>query len=854
MPTGPTLDELRTGWQTPPADSRPMMRWWWFGPDVDRRELDRELTAMAAAGIGGVEVAYVYPLGPDSPELLSDVFCDHLRYAAERARDLGLRFDLTLGSGWSFGGPHISTDMAAKKLCWDRREISGDAVQIPLRTGWPGDQVVAAFIGAGSVGEPTRFAPLEINPGVLRIPSGSGPRQILVASVRPTGQVVKRAAAGADGPVLDHYSAAAARAHIEHVAEPLLRAVPAELIGSVFCDSLEVYGANWTPAIIGEFERRRGYPLLPRLHQLIIDDGDSDRLRTDYYRTLTELYEENFVSVFRDWAAANGVPFRIQGYGTPPASISSYRFADLYEGEGFGWKEITQTRWASSAAHLYHLPVVSSETWTWVHSPSFRATPLDLKAEAHEHLLAGINQFVGHGWPYSPQVSDGLGWYFYAAGALDDRNPWWPAMPDLMRYLQRLCWLMRQGDPVSDVLIYVPADDIYPRLGHEAGGSLDLWRETRAHIDPAIPAIIRDNGWNFDLVDDGALGTVDPASVPVIILPAARRIPRATQQWLAGCRQAGGTVIAVDSATDTLRDEIAAVVAPDLGVFPATGDIGSVHRRLGGSDVYLVINTRPQHRRLYATPRVGHRTYEVWDPDSTAITASGASGGPIALDLAPYQAAVVVLHGDSPAPARKALAPVRPVMVELDSWTVRFGEEAPVRMSLPHRWEDAPARETFSGTVSYLTTFDVDAKVISSGPVLIDFGNTAPTDAGSTEREGVRGNSYRAQITTPIREVAQVIINDTPCGVLWAPPYVLKVTDQLRSGTNTIELRVSNTAANALAADTAISRLVEQSRERYGRRFVMQDLDRAMVGVSSGLLDVPVIRSAGDRAVDEHAD
>jgi hypothetical protein len=33
------------------------MRWWWFGPSVTRAELERELTAMADAGLGGVEVA-----------------------------------------------------------------------------------------------------------------------------------------------------------------------------------------------------------------------------------------------------------------------------------------------------------------------------------------------------------------------------------------------------------------------------------------------------------------------------------------------------------------------------------------------------------------------------------------------------------------------------------------------------------------------------------------------------------------------------------------------------------------------------------------------------------------------------
>ena len=116
----------------PPAGSAPMMRWWWFGPSVDRAEIDRELTVMAGAGLGGVEVAYVYPLGPDSEEFVSPEFLADLRYAADAAHELGLRFDLTLGSGWSFGGPHITAEHAARKLHWERREISPGSARIPV--------------------------------------------------------------------------------------------------------------------------------------------------------------------------------------------------------------------------------------------------------------------------------------------------------------------------------------------------------------------------------------------------------------------------------------------------------------------------------------------------------------------------------------------------------------------------------------------------------------------------------------------------------------------------------------------------------------------------------------------------
>ena len=857
MPSGEasstrSVSELLQGFQAPPPDTRPMMRWWWFGPNVEQAEIDRELQAMAAAGIGGVEVAYVYPMTAESPALMSPEFFGHLHYAALRARELGLRFDLTLGSGWSYGGPHISTDLAASMLHWDRRQIFPGAFTFEPDASFPGDQLLAAFLGG--VERPTEFVELPISDGEIRVPDGSGPRQLLIAFARPTGQVVKRAAAGADGPVLDHFSAAATQVHIDHVAEPLLQAVPGELIGSVFCDSLEVYGANWTSALPTQFERRRGYPLRPRLYELIIETPDSDQLRIDYYRTLTELYEENFVVPLQQWAAGHGVPFRIQGYGTPPAGISSYRYADLCEGEGWGWKEITQTRWASSAAHLLDRPVVSSETWTWNHSPSFRSTALDLKGEAHEHLLAGINQFIGHGWPYSPpeaRDAGGLGWYFYAAGCFDDRNPWWPAMPSLTAYLQRLSWLMRQGRPVADVLVYVPQEDIYPRLGREAGGTLDLWKETRRTVDPAVIATIREGGWDYDLVDDALLGTLDVDHASVLVLAQTHRIPDGTRDWLDRYRAAGGTVLAVDSAgypavqqssTAALADELARAIAPDLKLDNDSGDIGAVHRQLPDTDLYLLINTGPSEQRCAATPRAQRRRYEVWDPDHAQVIAAGDFAGSVDLDLDPYQAAVLVLTDDDHDVEPATAAPAEVEQQLSHGWTASFDDHPEVSVELPHRWEGDTDLETYSGTVTYRVSVDLDHDWTSGDRVFLDFGRSDPRSAGADEAVGIRSNSYRVDLQTPVGEVARVVVNDRDAGIAWAPPYRVEITEALREGRNEIRVEVSNTAAHALAGDTAIAEIVEESRKHWGERFTMQDLDLALDGVSSGLLGVPILR------------
>jgi len=853
------IDDLRSGFADPLVSTAPMLRWWWFGPSVDRDELTRELTAMASAGFGGVEVAYVYPLGPATTEFMSNDFLADLRFAADGAHELGLRFDLTLGSGWSFGGPHITGELAAHQLHWEQREITPGPLEIPVVSPWPGQELIAAYLGAGSIQEqPESYHQLPIVNGMIKIPDGHGTRQVLLAYARRTGQNVKRAAVGSEGPVLDHYSAPAVEAHLRWAGDRLLDAVPAQLVGSVFCDSLEVYEADWTPALPDEFARRRGYPLIPVLHRLAVDVPNALQVRADYHRTLVELYQENFVAVVQRWAASRGVRFRIQGYGTPPATISSYRFADMFEGEGWGWKEITQTRWASSAGHLYGREVVSAEIWTWVHSPSFRATPLDLKGEAHEHLLNGINQLIGHGWPYSPADAPGLGWFFYASGAIDDRNPWWPAMPRLNAYLSRLCGLLRQGEPVADVAVYVPNEDLFAVMGRAVGGSLDTWREASRRIAAEIPATIRLAGLDYDLIDDEALAIIPPDRYRVVIVPSTTRIADAAATWLGRVTAAGGSVIMINStvqvpdavtvAAEGLAVALAAAVDPDLEISPRTTDIGFVHRRSGGADVYLLANTGPQHRRFRITARGNSSGYEEWDATSGKVVRAGTADDGIEVALHPYQATVIIMIDGEPA-SRVEESPLSdPTGVEqtrrmrLDGpWQVAFGDEPALSVHLPHVWESHPGRRHYSGAATYTTACEL-GDLPSEARVMVDFGECSTTDiAGTGNGADMVGPSYRVAVIGPVGEIAEVRLNGIACGVAWAPPYRVDITPAARSGWNEIEITVRNTAANALAADQHIMELAAQSEARYGRRFRMQDLDRAMASVRSGLLSVPTI-------------
>ena len=328
---------------------------------------------------------------------------------------------------------------------------------------------------------------------------------------------MKRAAVGAEGWVLDPFSKQAVATHLKAVGEPLVSAFGATPPYAIFSDSLEAYGADWTPELPAEFLKRRGYDLLPHLPELVAGGTPAAaKVRHDWGKTLTELVDENYLTQINSWAIAHHTKFRSQTYGEPAVSLSSQRLVALPEGEGPRWRAFSTLRWASSANHLFGNNVTSAETFTWLHSPVFRATPLDMKAEVDLHFLMGVNQIICHGWPYSPPQVGEPGWSLYAAAVFNDHNPWHPVMPDVARYIQRVSYLLRQGEPANQVALLLPTDDAWAAF---SPGKVTVTGEMTELISPALMSAILSAGYNVDFTDaDDGRSTWHPP-------PGARHSP-----------------------------------------------------------------------------------------------------------------------------------------------------------------------------------------------------------------------------------------------------------------------------------------------------------------------------------------
>jgi hypothetical protein len=877
-----------------------MVRWWWFGPAVVKPEILRELQQMKADGIQGAELAFVYPEVLDDPakglknlSFLSPEMLDDVNYAQSEGRKLGLRIDVTLCTGWPYGGPAITLGEAVTRLRIAQVDVPANSTSITVPALQEGESLISADIanplprqtlapapgqgrGRNAGPPPPAFdaasaRPLTVSGTTATTEASAKPRTALFFIQSHTKQMVKRASVDGEGYVLDPYSHEAVAKHLEKVGEPLLKAFGDTPPDAIFSDSLEEFGADWTPKLPEEFKQRRGYDLIQHLPELVAGGTpEADTFRHDYGKTLTELVDENYLKQIADWASAHHTKFRSQTYHEAAVSFSSQNIPQLAEGEGPQWRAFSTLRWATSANHVFDHDVTSGETFTWLHSPVFRATPLDMKAEADIDFVMGENQIICHGWPYSApdgEVSE-PGWSLYAAGSFNDHNPWHPVMPAVATYIARMSYLLRQGKPANQVVILLPTDDAWASFRPtQTSVTTDMERL----IPPELMSTILSAGYNIDFIDADAINKVGLGDHQILVIPPTDRIPvetlRRLHPWYHEEGQIicyrrcpsidpegkplpgmNGSFIVADSDAALVKD-LQAAAQPDFQL-PAADDaarrqLGFIRRKLPTADVYFVANTGNQTLDTTASFATSHKYAEVWDTDTA--TAASASAQSFALHLAPYESRVFVF-GDSPTSAKPELHAAGPAgTLDISTvWKVEFpGIGKSVDEPELKDWIADPSTIHYSGEAVYsrdVTLVAAPADVlleVAGGKALPGSPNSQPEhpvlgpDGLPNPLVTRTGPGMHAYYDPPIREAALVVINGQPAGALWHPPYRLNITKQLKPGMNHIEIHVFNTALNAWSALPPHD--YKPLIAKYGDRFQMQDLNQVMP-ISSGIL------------------
>ena len=373
--------------------------------------------------------------------------------------------------------------------------------------------------------------------------------------------------------MIDHFSREAIRAYLA----PFDRAFAGRALTGLrafFNDSYEVDDAtgqaDWTPSLLEEFQKRRGYDLRRHLPALF-----GQRQRRRQRARARRLSRDGLGSAARHVHDASGGrgrerrrrQVRNQAHGSPASLLDLYAASDIPETEG---AEIQRFKWATSAAHVAGRPLVSAEAATWL-GEHFRSTLADVRAAVDRFFVAGVNHIFYHGTAYSPR-----GRTLARLAVLRGRRVQSAErMVGRFRHAQRI----RGARPVVSAgrparprrAVVLPALRVAGRARKRAADA--LWRREPAGArDTTFEEAaggLEGAGFTYDFISDrqirrtrvagGRLITGGGASYGLVVLPSARYIPardvraRADSRGAArrSCRSRAGRLTLPASPTST---------------------------------------------------------------------------------------------------------------------------------------------------------------------------------------------------------------------------------------------------------------------------------------------------------------
>ena len=588
--SGTSYDSLRQAFANPPIQNQNWTRWWWFGPQATEAGVTYELEQMKKQGLAGVELNWMCPLDLEGNfDFLSERWAQMVKFTVQKAKELGMRVDFMLGTGWPYGGPWITPELASTCITRTESVVNGPdryGVRIPGDVA-PQEKLVGLFagraVGSDEVLDPTsivdllpylrysdpNYWPVARQAIGWEVPAGRW--KIIALKQAPTRQAVRVASLGSEGLILDHLSRKALDKHIEVVGGALKKIVGDEFgktVRGLLCDSFEIgvplNSYYWTDAYLEEFKKRMGYDLQPHLPALWYDVGEkTPHLRNDFVHVLSELMIDNFFVPLREWSEQNGLITRVQSHGSVSELLKAYASNSIGEGEQVTRREpqvSVHRKHATSSAHIYGKPFVSAESFTFLSAAEYPSSyryvvNLELlKAVLDPGLRDGYTEIINHGYCYNDPGEDTEPFHeMFASSVIRHTEPWWQYYHHFSAYVGRCCSLLSQGRFVGDVAVFSPIRDAWSKVAPST--NVDWDPQNLIKFGEIAPLIVH-NGFDFNFVNDQVLLqrssiengklVIEKMEHSVLILPRVTNIDLPTLERVRDFCRGGGVVIALD--------------------------------------------------------------------------------------------------------------------------------------------------------------------------------------------------------------------------------------------------------------------------------------------------------------------
>jgi hypothetical protein len=784
--------------------------------------------------MGGVHVIPIYGAKgweDRSIDYLSPPWMEMLRHAITEADRLDMGVDTTTGTGWCFGGPNVSDREANAIVVVKTRELrSGDKLDQTIDR--DATQALVAFSDGGRCIDLTDTITDENH---VKWTASEGVWQIYVVSQKPSGRMVKRAAPGGAGHMLNLLYPEGVQNYLTRFTRAF-EACDGPVPRAMYHDSYE-YRSDWSPDLFEQFYKRRGYRLQTELPALF-GKGDEERIarvKCDYRETVSDVMVERSLPTWVDWSHRLGSLTRNQAHGSPGNLLDLYAAVDIPETEMFRTdRDPLVSKFASSAAHVAGRRLVAAETGTWL-AEHFTETLADMKRLVDELLVSGVNHVVYHGTCYSPDEAGWPGWLFYASTQMNPRNSIWRDVDALNAYIARCQSILQSGQPDHDVLVYWPIHDWW----HDAQGMvkpMTVHRTDWLH-EQAIGGVARrlwHRGYTFDFVSDRQLadarvrqGRIElpGATYGVVVVPACHHMPVKTLALLLSLADAGAKVVFQDhlpsdvpgwgdldrrrSTFTKLVNGLSADEADPQAAKPTqyengkilVGDVEAgldragvcrermvdfgvsfIRRSAPGGRHYFVVNNSRERISTWVPIATEAESVAMMDPMTGGLgiastVEAGTGNTSVYLQLEPDQSVFLRTFTDRriAGPAWTYIEPAGEPVPIRGVWQVAFVDGGP---KLPAGYE----------------TETLESWTAGEDPEAARFAGTARYSIRFDRKES--GGLFVLDLGK-VCQSARVCLNGRPLGTIFMPPFRVLV-DELKPEGNSLEVEVTNVSANRI--------------------------------------------------------
>jgi alpha-L-rhamnosidase len=765
--------------------AKPWAYWWWPASAVNEADIKTNLRKYANAGFGGMHIIPIYGVKGEEQKTIpymSERWVNILEFTVAEAKKLNLGIDMTLGTGWPFGGSWLKTGLEAQKF-----EL--DSINNTFKS-------------------------------------------------LPTLQKVKRASPGAEGYVLDHFNKKAIKNYLQPFDSVFTKKNIA--VRAFYNDSYEAYGANWTPDFPKKFLKLRGYSIEDHISTFskTKDFKEEDlRVLADYKQTISDLLLTEFTNPYASFSKKHNKLSRNEAHGSPANILDLYAAVDIPESEFFGSKPYAiphyqqdpdykidrfgEPDWkvlklASSPANIMSKKLVSSETATWLGN-HFKVMLSQIKPIIDESFLGGINHVFYHGIPYSPPNEPFPGWLFYASTNFNPQSHFWNELPQLNKYVENCQEILQNSVSDNELLVYFPIHDIWQK----PKSSLDLVDvhniKKNGIFTPSYLKLLDDlkhEGVQFDFVSDKQLTQIQGLNgkfglknktYKAILIPDCEILPLESLKELIRLKKVGLKIIFMNTLPKTINglknwkskqiefDKLKKVFQNDVsenldsalrkneikGETLEKVGLSFIRKKHKDGFVYFISNLGNTFQSGKIKLLKKTKVYTLFDPLKNEYrTLLPNAQNELEIYLSAGKSVFILTYKGLNSLALKPQQKFTNTLALKSPWTLQFTKGEPSipksqTMDSLKSWTDADdsLAQYFSGIGNYSTKFELPDSLLKKD-FIIDLGD--------------------------VRASATVTINGRNIGLSWALPHVLEVPKGLLKKENTLEIFVTNTSYNRI--------------------------------------------------------